>query len=211
MGTFQNTLKNSYPNNPRFNTLFVSPVYFQNLGSFYIPVNPIREYMSNYDHQGMKKIQAWIPLETWDKLNSLGYTSPTIAVTDAFKLLIEKSPENPNESQQIPGLKATIEGLREIIKEKDRSIERLENDLTRADQREDDLKQMHNNYMLQVQSLINQKAIGSPTKGHQPERKTPARKEEETGQEESLREDSAEQGEKEPIRKECRNCREISH
>lgn len=141
-------------------------------------------------------------------LEALGYTSPTTAVTEAFKLLIEKSPDDPNESQQIPGLRATIEGLRETIKEKDRSIERLENDLTRADQREDDLKQMHNNYMLQVQSLINQKAIGSPTKGHQTERKTTARKEEETEQEQSRREDSTEQGEKGQIRKECRNCGE---
>lgn len=78
----------------------------------------------------------------------------------------------------------------------------------KADQREDDLKQTHNNYMLQVQSLINQKAIGSQTKGHQTERKT-AQKEGKTEPGRDQREDSAEQGEKEPNRKECRNCGEI--
>jgi len=49
-----------------------------------------------------------------------------------------------------------------ILKEKDRSIERLENDLNKAGQREEDLKNMHNNYFLQVQTLINQKAIEAP-------------------------------------------------
>jgi len=97
------------------------------------------------------------------------------------------------------------EGLQEIIREKDRSIERLENDLKRADQREDDLKQMHNNYMLQVQSLINQKAIGSPTKGHQTERKT-TQKEERGEPEESRREDNVEQGENDLITKSCKYC-----
>lgn len=59
-------------------------------------------------------------------------------------------------------LQARYEGIQGIIKEKDKSIERLENDLNKAGQREEDLKQLHNNYFLQVQTLINQKAIGSP-------------------------------------------------
>lgn len=59
-------------------------------------------------------------------------------------------------------LQARYEGLQEIIREKEKSIERLENDLKKAGQREEDLKQLHNNYFLQVQTLINQKAIGSP-------------------------------------------------
>lgn len=60
-------------------------------------------------------------------------------------------------------LQARYEGLQEIIREKEKSIERLENDLKKAGQREEDLKQMHNNYMLQVQSLINQRAISAPS------------------------------------------------
>ena len=41
-------------------------------------------------------------------------------------------------------------------------IETLKEQLEKANQREEDLKQIHNNYMLQVQSLINQKAIEGP-------------------------------------------------
>jgi DNA repair exonuclease SbcCD ATPase subunit len=58
-------------------------------------------------------------------------------------------------------LQARYEGLQEIIREKDRSIERLENDIQKAGQREEDLKQMYNNYMRQVQTLINQSALGT--------------------------------------------------
>ncbi|WP_410507507.1 hypothetical protein RSJ42_11890 [Methanosarcina hadiensis] len=63
------------------------------------------------------------------------------------------------------------QGLQEIIKEKDKSIERLENNLMKAGQREDDLKQMHNNYFPQIQTLINQKAIGSPKEATRKNRK----------------------------------------
>jgi predicted nucleic acid-binding Zn-ribbon protein len=38
----------------------------------------------------------------------------------------------------------------------------LKADIEKANQREDDLKAMHNNYMLQMQTLINQKAIEAP-------------------------------------------------
>jgi hypothetical protein len=54
------------------------------------------------------------------------------------------------------------EGLQEIIREKDKSIDRLENDLKKADIDKEDLKSTYNNYFLQMQLLINQKAIGSP-------------------------------------------------
>lgn len=38
----------------------------------------------------------------------------------------------------------------------------LKTELEKASQREEDLKNMHNNYFLQVQTLINQKAIEAP-------------------------------------------------
>ncbi len=56
---------------------------------------------------------------------------------------------------------ARYEAIKMVLEEKDKSIERLENDLKKAGQRKEDLKQMHNNYFLQVQTLINQKSIGS--------------------------------------------------
>ena len=59
-------------------------------------------------------------------------------------------------------LQTTFEGLQRLTEEKDRSIERLENDLAKAGHREEDLKTTYNNYFVQVQSLINQKAIEAP-------------------------------------------------
>ncbi len=72
---------------------------------------------------------------------------------------IERAPDLVTFAQ----LQARYEGLQEITREKDRSIERLENELNKAGQREEDLKNMHNNYMLQVQSLINQRALSAPS------------------------------------------------
>ena len=44
----------------------------------------------------------------------------------------------------------------------ERHNETLIKELDKAGQDKDDLKSMHNNYMLQVQKLINQKAIEAP-------------------------------------------------
>jgi FtsZ-binding cell division protein ZapB len=46
--------------------------------------------------------------------------------------------------------------------ELERHNQTLKEELNKSNQREEDLKQMHNNYFLQVQTLINQKAIGAP-------------------------------------------------
>jgi hypothetical protein len=59
-------------------------------------------------------------------------------------------------------LKARLEEKDKQIEEKDRHIETLKTELEKAGQREDDLKKVHNNYMLQMQTLINQKAIEAP-------------------------------------------------
>lgn len=59
--------------------------------------------------------------------------------------------------------------LQTILLEKERQIEELQNhnatltkELDRASQREDNLKTMFNNHVMQVQTLINQKAIEVP-------------------------------------------------
>jgi Arc/MetJ-type ribon-helix-helix transcriptional regulator len=59
-------------------------------------------------------------------------------------------------------LKARLEEKDKQIEEKDRHIETLKSELEKAGQREEDLKKVHNNYMLQMQTLINQKAIEAP-------------------------------------------------
>ena len=126
-------------------------------------------------------------------------------------------------------LQARYEGLQLVLTEKDRSIERLESDLQKAGQREEDLKQLHNNYMLQVQSLINARALSAPS-GSMTTKEAHRKKEEVSGsnqeenrkfQEESKPEESrpaekeesqaAEkyhtgEGEKDLIKKICKNC-----
>lgn len=52
--------------------------------------------------------------------------------------------------------------LRARSEELERHIETLKADLEKASQDKEDLKTMHNNYFLQVQTLINQKAIEAP-------------------------------------------------
>lgn len=59
-------------------------------------------------------------------------------------------------------LKARIEEKAKQIEDKDRHIEFLKKELESVGQREQDLKQMHSNYMMQMQTLINQKSIEAP-------------------------------------------------
>ncbi|KKG03917.1 hypothetical protein [Methanosarcina mazei] len=56
-----------------------------------IPLYPYRDIMSETDHKGKKKIQCWINQDVWDLIESLGYTSPTVAVTDAFNKINQDS------------------------------------------------------------------------------------------------------------------------
>jgi molecular chaperone GrpE (heat shock protein) len=98
----------------------------------------------------------------WEKIESKGYVSPTHAVMKSFELLLENIQrdtrgshnkdqgysKNPIEYSEIPELKARIE-------EKEQHIETLKKEL-------ENITQMHNNYMVQMQTLINQKAIEVP-------------------------------------------------
>ena len=63
---------------------------------------------------------------------------------------------------EFPELNARIEEKDKQIEDKDRHIESLKKELESAGQREQDLKQMHSNYMMQMQTLINQKSIEAP-------------------------------------------------
>ncbi|MGE5473730.1 MAG: hypothetical protein ACM3UU_05870 [Ignavibacteriales bacterium] len=108
------------------------------------------------DHKKQKKIQCWIPLETWDKIVSSGYTSPTIAVNKAFEKLLEDPRENPHTSptgpqqipetsngipngfpkipdvsQEIPGLKALSEAQNDRIEEYKAQVQNLNAEISR--------------------------------------------------------------------------------
>jgi hypothetical protein len=114
------------------------------------------------DRNNQKKIQCWVPIDLWDKVESLGYSSITIAVTDAFTKLVENPKVSTEESQEIPIIKARLEEKDKQIEEKNKHIETLKDELTKAERDKEDLKNMYNNYFLQTQTLINQKAIEAP-------------------------------------------------
>jgi DNA repair ATPase RecN len=88
------------------------------------------------DRSDYKKIQVWIPLRIWDKVVSMGYSSPTETVLKALQLLITDSQETPV-SINIGELKARVE-------EKDAWIRKLQEQMKVNDMHQqnriDDLK-----------------------------------------------------------------------
>lgn len=113
----------------------------------------------------MKKIQCWVPVPTWEKLEELGYNSPTVAVLTAFEKLLSNGPSGPDttpsEPAEDPSITPEIPVNEEIVKELRAHNETLQKELDKAERDKEDLKAIYNNYFLQVQTLINQKAIAA--------------------------------------------------
>lgn len=78
---------------------------------------------------------------------------------------------------------ATFAQLQTRSEEQERHISFLKEVMEKAGQREEDLKQLHNNYMLQIQSLINARALmpSGSTEGEKPKKESkPAREKRES-------------------------------
>lgn len=86
-------------------------------------------------------------------------------LSESYKTL-EESYENQKESSAT--LRESIAGLQARNEELKAHNETLKKDLENANKREEDLKNMHNNYMLQMQTLINQRALESPEEKKRP-------------------------------------------
>jgi hypothetical protein len=114
------------------------------------------------DRNNQKKIQCWVPIELWDKVEFLGYSSITIAVTDAFSKLVENPTSSNGESQEIPTLKARLDELEKHNETLKTYNETLKAELEKAGQDKEAIQNLYNNYMLQMQTLINQRAIDMP-------------------------------------------------
>jgi predicted RNase H-like nuclease (RuvC/YqgF family) len=97
------------------------------------------------DHKSQKKIQCWIPLETWDRIVSMGYTSPTIAVTKAFEKLLKDPQQIPPASQEIPVESLEIPELKIKNEELERQIKNLKENLRKAPDSVE-LAQLHTRY-----------------------------------------------------------------
>jgi predicted RNase H-like nuclease (RuvC/YqgF family) len=85
---------------------------------------------------------------------------------EALKTELDKAENDKKEHIEAIGelreLRAQVRGQREQLEEKDRHIDTLKGELNRAVCDKEDLKTTYNNYFLQVQTLINQKAIEAP-------------------------------------------------
>lgn len=93
-----------------------------------------------------KKISAWIPVKTLSDLEDKGYTNKTDAILAGLECLITGDTMGDNGR----------------LGEAQKHIETLKIELDRANQDKQILSDMYNSHVLQVQTLINQKAIEAP-------------------------------------------------
>jgi hypothetical protein len=85
-----------------------------------------RGYMTGDDHRGLKKIQCWIPVSTWEQIEAAGYTSPKLAMTKAIELLLGDSIGSRGDLKEVSGDfkgSAEISELKARIEEMDKQIE----------------------------------------------------------------------------------------
>jgi Arc/MetJ-type ribon-helix-helix transcriptional regulator len=123
-----------------------------------------------------RKIQAFVPVSIYNQIESFGFKSQNEAVNFAFVKLLEhqgnnqdesknnqnNSEMNQNESNMINQLQTKLEEKENLLKGLQDHNETLKKELDKAERDKEDLKNTYNNYFLQVQTLINQKAIEAP-------------------------------------------------
>lgn len=99
-----------------------------------------------------KKVSARIPIPILEKLEDLGISNQTEAIIKGLECLISEDTEKTREGSDKT---AALNTLQVRIEELQAHNETLKKEL-------EDLKQMHNNYFMQMQTLINQRAIEAP-------------------------------------------------
>jgi uncharacterized coiled-coil DUF342 family protein len=131
-----------------------------------------------------RKINCLIPTSMYEKIEASEYKNITEAINAALGHLMNDSSDAMKcYIDEIEEYKHSIEGYKQSItvlqvenislkeeaihlrvrsEELEKHNSTLKEELSKSGQREEDLKQMHNNYFLQVQTLINQKAIEAP-------------------------------------------------
>lgn len=111
--------------------------------------------MATTGHEGYTKLQAWVPNELWEELKAEGITSPTSALTQGLQLLLDTTKSSTQNYQETTIAKARLE-------EKEKQLETLKADLNQAHQDKEALQNLYDNYMRQMQTLIQQKALEAP-------------------------------------------------
>jgi peptidoglycan hydrolase CwlO-like protein len=111
-----------------------------------------------------KKISVIVPVSLLDRLRQQSDCNITEATIKGLELLVNGATNNIESDQniiqeylqEIAVLKLENAGLKARSEELQAHIETLKKEL-------EDLKSMHNNYFLQMQTLINQRALEPPT------------------------------------------------
>lgn len=128
-----------------------------------------------------RKICVWVSTDMYDNVVNAGYDSPTVAVIKGFELLLgeEERRENAGEIEQVAAqLKASNSNLKMEMEKLNTALKNAPDtdELIELKVRTEELKahnetlkkeleinqETHRNYMLQMQTLINQKAIEAP-------------------------------------------------
>jgi predicted DsbA family dithiol-disulfide isomerase len=110
-----------------------------------------------------KRINAVIPEELYIKISESGY-SLTEAIIKGIELVLENK-KGLKEVQELDNKQPMLEELTHLrtkSEELQAHNETLKRELEKAGQDKEDIKKTFDNYMVQVQTLINQKAIEAP-------------------------------------------------
>lgn len=117
--------------------------------------------MVNSDHEGYRKVQVWVPEELWNEIESLEYHNQTAAVTEALKALTERKQQGENISQDIPDIQAKVNGLNQLVEDKDNRIADLREQIalmnTQLDRKDDQITELNEaskKQAVHIQSLI---------------------------------------------------------
>jgi FtsZ-binding cell division protein ZapB len=124
-----------------------------------------------------KKVSALIPVKLLAALEDKGYTNQTETIIKGLECLLTEAKEKITEdiektredADKIGEYRIEAEVLRARTEELERhngtlkaELERASQDKATLERDKEDLKTTYNNYFLQVQTLINQKAIEAP-------------------------------------------------
>jgi len=103
------------------------------------------------------KVSVRIPGSMIDAVRQMGYTSTTDAIIKGLELLINGATcETVQDNSQTMQDNKALQHENELLLEYNETLKR---ELEKAGQDKEDLKKTFDNYMIQVQTLINQKAI----------------------------------------------------
>jgi len=131
-----------------------------------------------------RKINCLIPASMYDKIEASDYKNTTEAINAAlYHLMNDNKDDMECYIHEIEGYKQSIEGYKKSItalqaensymkesviqlraryEELERHNETLKRELDKAGLDKEVIQNLYNNYMLQMQTLINQKAIEAP-------------------------------------------------